>query len=140
MDNCGCNHDQWQQGTKEEERSDDVFLEGGIVLSAHVLNPPPSSSSSSFLHCYSSSCMLSSSAHWLPGGCFRHPIGCRARQSHQPRLIYRMYEPERTVFCFRAATADCRALYPVPQGTKRRGNSHPESVFIFFYFLYIYTL
>lgn len=39
MHYCKSNHDQWQQGTKEGERSDDVFLEeeeGRIVLSAHV--------------------------------------------------------------------------------------------------------
>lgn len=43
-----------------------------------------------------------------------------------------MYELERSVFCYRAATADCRALYPVPQGTKREENSHSEYHFFFY--------
>lgn len=45
-----------------------------------------------------------------------------------------MYERERPVFCHRAATADCWAIHPLPQGTKREENSHPEYVFSFFLF------
>lgn len=44
-----------------------------------------------------------------------------------------MYDRERTVFCCRAATADYWALYTVPQGTKRRGNSHSGDIFQFLY-------
>ncbi len=43
--NCKCDHDQWQQGTKEEERSDDVFLEGGLFSLLTFRTPLPSLSS-----------------------------------------------------------------------------------------------
>lgn len=42
-----CNRDQWQQGTKERERSDDVFLVGGLFSLLTFRTPCPLSLSSS---------------------------------------------------------------------------------------------
>lgn len=110
-----CNHNYWQQGTKEKERTDDVFLEGGVSQLTRFPPPPLRALTppSKFI------------IGW-PEAVFLMRLVAE-RVDHASPDLFTECMSERGAHS--AATADCRALCPVPGGTKRGGDRHQDYMF-----------